>query len=122
MLLRGIAPVCWRSAEAQQTVVQLVEMIDRRFAVFESIAPYRRAADGYRLRSPALQDDIEKLDRFLRMRLQYVVPAEALDADRLEALDMILSFEGWNRLRHTQGLDAAATRRVVDVTLARLLG
>ncbi len=101
---------------------KLVELIDRRFSVFESIAPYRRAADGYRLRSPALQDDIEKLDRFLRMRLQYVVPAEALDADRLEALDMILSFEGWNRLRHTQGLDAAATRRVVDVTLARLLG
>ena len=99
---------------------KLVEMIDRRFAVFESIAPYRRAADGYRLRSPALQDDIEKLDRFLRMRLQYVVPAEALDADRIEALDMILSFEGWNRLRYTQGLSAEAARRVADATRRQL--
>ena len=100
---------------------KLVEMIDRRFAVFESIAPYRRAADGDRLRSPALQADIEKLDRFLRMRLQYVVPADAVDADRIEALDMVLSFEGWNRLRHTQGLSSDAARRVVDVTVARLL-
>jgi AcrR family transcriptional regulator len=101
---------------------KLVEMIDRRFAVFESIAPYRRAADGYRLRSPALEADIEKLDRFLRMRLQFVVPAEAVDTARIEALDMILSFEGWNRLRHTQGLSPEAARRVVDVTVARLLG
>jgi AcrR family transcriptional regulator len=100
---------------------KLVEMIDRRFAVFERIAPYRRAADGYRLRSPALQADIEKLDRFLRMRLQYVVPAEALDTDRIEVLDMILSFEGWNRLRHTQGLSPDAARRVTDVTVERLL-
>lgn len=101
---------------------RLVELIDRRFAVFDKIAPYRRAADGYRLRSPALRADIEKLDRFLRMRLQFVIPADAIDADQLEALDMVLSFEGWNRLRHTQALSPEAARRVIDLAVARLLG
>jgi AcrR family transcriptional regulator len=100
---------------------KLVELIDRRFDVFERIAPYRRAADGYRLRSPSLQTDIDKLSVFLRMRLQTVVPATAASGDKLDALDMLLSFESWNRLRHTQGLSAEATRRIIDMLLAQLL-
>ncbi|MGL4542539.1 MAG: TetR/AcrR family transcriptional regulator, partial [Polymorphobacter sp.] len=100
---------------------KLVELIDRRFDVFERIAPYRRAADGYLLRSPSLQTDIDKLSVFLRMRLQTVVPATAASGDRLDALDMLLSFESWNRMRHTQRLSAEATRRITDMLLAQLL-
>lgn len=100
---------------------KLVEMLDRRFDVFERIAPYRRAADGYRFRSPALEADIEKLNVFLRARLQLVVPAEVASGDVLEALDAILCFEGWNRLRQNQGLSLEGTRRVIDLMVAKLL-
>ena len=100
---------------------KLVELIDRRFDVFERIAPYRRAADGYRFRSPALHADIGKLSDFLRMRLQLVVPADLASGDQFEALDALLSFEGWNRMRDAQKLSAEETRRVVNMMVARLL-
>jgi len=100
---------------------KLDEMIERRFEVFERIAPYRRAADGYRFRSPTLQADIEKLNTFLRMRLLMIIPADIATGDRFEALDAVLSFEGWNRLRQIQAHSPEVTRRVVDFLVKKLL-
>lgn len=100
---------------------RIIEMIDRRFEVFERLAPYRRAVNGYCARWPTVQTDIERMSSFLRMRLHMVVPADAVSTEQFEALDAVLSFEGWNRLRQNQLLSPEATRRVVDLLVAKLL-
>jgi AcrR family transcriptional regulator len=101
---------------------QLAEMIERRIGVFERIAPYRRAADAHRHHSPTLQADGKWMNDFLRMRLQQVLPADiAEDKLKLDALDMLLSFETWRRLRHDQKLPLRRTREIIDYMVGLVL-
>ena len=39
----------------------------------------------------------------------------------VEAIDLLLSFESWNRLREDQGLDIAAAKNVLKQAVAPLL-
>jgi AcrR family transcriptional regulator len=98
---------------------RVIELIDRRAAAFESIAPFRRAADAQRRYSPALQHDHARLTAALRQILQREM-GEAASADpaRFEALDLLLSYEAWDRLRRDQGLSPKAAR----AALARAVG
>jgi AcrR family transcriptional regulator len=101
---------------------KLNEMIERRIGVFERIAPYRHAADAHRHNSPALQADSKWMNDFLRLRLQQVLPPEVADDKlRLDALDMLLSFETWRRLRQDQGLPLRRTRETIDYLVNMVL-
>jgi hypothetical protein len=58
----------------------------------------------------------------LRNILMAILPKDAArDAVLVEALDMLLSFESWNRLREDQGLSIAKSKRVLKQAIESLL-
>lgn len=96
------------------------ELVKRRVALFERIAPYKRAGNLQRWRSAFLQQNHRTLVRELRTSLRRWLPELAgAPPERLEALDLATSFEAWDRLRSEQRLGAARARSVLqEITLA----
>ena len=110
----GFTAASWRE--------QLAELIRRRTGIFEKIAPYKRAEAAHRHRSKVLAQDIERLNSFLREMLRSVLPTGvARDQLLFEALDMILSFESWERLRRDQDLSPRRAREVLEGVTEKLL-
>lgn len=101
---------------------RLSELIGRRAAVFEMITPYKRAEAAHRHRSKVLEQDIARVTLLFRDILTSVLPpALAGDPILFEALDMLLSFEAWDRLRREQGLDPGLARQILETAAARLV-
>lgn len=101
---------------------QLAELVRRRTSIFEKIAPYKRAEAAHRHRSKVLAQDIVRLNTFLRDMLRSVLPtAVARDQLLFETLDMILSFESWERLRRDQDLSPRRAREVLESAVEKLL-
>lgn len=98
----------------------VVELVGRRGMAFEKIGPFRKAADAFRHRSRFLGDDAHRLSQRLREILERVVDG-AVDAPTLEALDLLLSFEAWSRLREEQGLSVEQTQAVLEAAARRLI-
>lgn len=102
---------------------RVVELVERRGAVFEKITPFKRASDALRHRSRFLQDDDDRLTAALREILKRELPPEvARDQLKLEALDLLLSWESWSRLRREQTLTPARARKVLESAVSALLG
>lgn len=99
---------------------RVVELIHRRAAVFERIAPYKRASDVQRHRSPFLESSHARLVFALREILKGELPAQT-DPLRVEALDLLMSFEAWSRLRRDQNLDGQRTVEVIEAAVRKLL-
>lgn len=102
---------------------RLRELIDRRITNFETITPFKRAEAAYRHRSRFLQSDLQRMNTWLREALIRVLPESIRqDASRFEVLDLLLSFESWDRLRRDQALSPDQARealeRAVDALLA----
>jgi len=86
-------------------------LAERRVNFFERIAPYKRSATVQRWRSPFLQKQHAVLVRALRADLVRWLPElERAPADLVEALDLALSFEAWDRLRSDQRLGRERAR------------
>ncbi len=101
---------------------RIVELIGRRARCFETIAPFRRAAEAFRHRSKFLGSDYGRLVFQLRTILERELPKEiAADATRLEALDLLLSYEAWARLRRDQGLSVERARAVLEDAALRIV-
>jgi AcrR family transcriptional regulator len=104
------------AAETWQEVVE--EIVARRSEVFEMVAPYKRALDIFRHRSPALSAASERLAQLsrnvLKSRLAGRLP---LTADQFEAIDLLTSLETWIRLRDIQCLSPQAASRVLRVAI-----
>ncbi len=102
---------------------QLAETIDRRLTTYERLMPFKRAGDAHRHESPAMQAEYQQTLKLMRARLGSVLPAEC-GPDLFEAIDLLLSFEVWQRLRSEQALPEAMARRVIEqqisVTLSHL--
>lgn len=100
--------------EADTWQATLHNFIDRRARVYEELMPIRVSADAMRHRSAFLQKDHRRFIDLARDVLRRVLPDEvAKHKVCFEALDALLSFEMWIRLRRDQQLSAAAARRVV---------
>ncbi|MCF8470799.1 MAG: TetR/AcrR family transcriptional regulator [Parvibaculum sp.] len=95
----------------------LSEMIARRVRLFERIMPFRSAADVHLHRSPFLVEDRKRMNEMLRTAMRTTLPA-GLRKDRalLDALDAVLSFEFWRRLRQDGQLSTIQARRIVERT------
>lgn len=108
--------------EAEDWRGRVLELIPRRAQVFERITPFRRAADAHRPSSPFLEAAAARLVAAQRSILLGLLPAEIAGEETLfEALDLLLSFESWVRLRRDQGLGVSQTRAVLDATVRRML-
>ena len=101
---------------------RIVKLVHRRAEVYETIAPFKRASEAHRHRSAFLEAGQARMVATSRKILQAELPPEvATDEPTFEALDLLLSFEAWNRLRREQGLSAARARQTVEATVRRLL-
>jgi AcrR family transcriptional regulator len=102
-----------------------LEVVEHRSAFFEAISPYKRAGDLARRRSVYLQRQHTRVVRELRQRLLRALPELARAPEGVtEALDLVLSFEAWDRLRIDQKLSreraSEAVRTAVLALVARL--
>ena len=117
--VRAISEQPFRSAEPRGRVLELVA---RRGEAFEKIAPFKRASEVLRHRSRFLDADNDRLVVALRSILEHVAPPPVVaDRERLETLDLLLSWESWARLRREQGLSPAQARKVLESAIGRVL-
>lgn len=107
---RYAGPVSAGTAEER-----LRELIARRCRLYEAIAPYKRAGALWRADSPFLRSRQEVMTRSLRVELRRALPElDGGSAERLEALDLVTSFEAWDRLRSEQRLGTARVQATLD--------
>ena len=111
------APLPQGSIEARTAKV-----IERRCELFERMAPFRRAAMQVKDKSAFLQRQREQVTAILRMRLMRIFPELELAPPALvEALDLVSSFEAWNRLKVDQRLSSVETRVSLETAFLLLL-
>jgi hypothetical protein len=100
----------------------LGEIVERRVRIFERIMPFKIASDVHRHHSPFLARKAEELTLQQRAALVRVIPGvKRADDAFFEALDLLLSFETWRRLRKEQKLSVARARRTLDLLLGALM-
>lgn len=97
-------------------------LIERRCEMYERVASFRRAANRQRDQSEFLQAQNAANLNALRLRLYGTFPElEGAPPALFEALDMLSSFEAWNRLRVDQGLASFETRICLESAFLSLL-
>jgi AcrR family transcriptional regulator len=93
---------------------QVLELVERRAFAFERMAPYMAAAIVHRHHSQFLRDRHAQFVVVLRALLVNRLPPNlAKDQVFVDAIDLLLSFEAWQRLRQEQRLSQAQARQVV---------
>jgi len=101
---------------------RVLELVDRRAVGFEKMKLFLLAGQVHRHRSPYLKGSHAQFVQMLRQILLGLLPKEiARNADLVEALDMLLSFETWSRLRDDQGLSTARSKRVLKQAIQSVL-
>jgi AcrR family transcriptional regulator len=122
-LRREVEPI----VTAEQAKGSLAEraraMVQRRARLFERIAPYKRSGNLNRERSPFLNAEHAKVVLQLREHLALWLPELATKprATR-DAIELVASFEAWDRLCRDQGLSSARARAAQEAALLALLG
>ena len=100
-------------------------LIDHRLQIFERLAPYLRSSAIQRARSSFLESQHDRNIRTFRQDLRRWLPElESAPAEMVEGLEMLLSFEAFDRLRSDQRLGmrrAEATIRTCVIALAASL-
>lgn len=95
--------------------------VERRAAMYEHIAPYRRSAGLSRWRSDYLQRNETAFVRDLRKDLLSWLPELEKAPDLLEEADVVTSFETWDRLRCQQRLSQSRARDTMERLLLAVL-
>lgn len=118
VMVSRLAPTFAAPLEGATWRARLDEIAARRARMFEEMLPIKSAADAHRFRSAFLQAEHKKLTKLQRETLLAVLPSSvAAQPEKIEALDLTLSFEAWRRLRQEQRLSpkqaAAALRRMI---------
>jgi TetR/AcrR family transcriptional regulator, regulator of autoinduction and epiphytic fitness len=102
-------------------------LVAQRSELYETVAPVRRAALLFAHQSPTIRRNLSRLARQLRNQVETLFADElrareaAVRTSLLEAIDVLTSWETWERLRTGQRLDPAGARRVLTTTLTPLL-
>lgn len=105
---------------AETWQARLAQMIDRRLSTYERLMPYKHAVDAHRHASPTIQRNHTARLALMRQRLEAILPpAIKGEATQLETIDLMMSFEAWQRLRVDQTLSTDAARAVVERTINR---
>lgn len=101
----------------------LHNLVDRRARIYEELMPMRLSGDVLRHRSAFLQKDHDRFVALLRDSLREVLPrAVARRKASFEALDLLLGFEAWIRLRRVQKLSVRDARAVLHAGVDAVLG
>ncbi|MFZ3182988.1 MAG: hypothetical protein WA173_02425, partial [Pseudomonas sp.] len=122
--LRGmIVPLFDKPFAADDWQGRLEEIVERRAAVFEAILPFQLALQLHLHNSPFLADNQAQFVQLQgAMLLQALPPALAQQQLLFDALNLLLSFSAWRRLRREQQLDVAAAKQVMRFSALTLAG
>lgn len=97
---------------------RLERFLAARARVYEAVTPIRRAAPAH-VDVPAVRNRLELAEAFFRAQVEDAFSPElrrvpvADRRDLLVALDAVLSFDMWDRLRTVGGASATRTRRIM---------
>jgi AcrR family transcriptional regulator len=106
-----IQPIIERPLTSEDWPERIVELVDRRAQVFERLLPFKIAGDAHRHDSKFLTSEQTALVKTQRSALRKALASHIVeDKARFEALDLLLSFEAWRRLRRDQGLSVREAR------------
>jgi len=93
-----------------------------RATVFEWIAPFKRSEVVQRWNSRFLKAKNDEIVRELRASLKRTLPeTDACGAPIRRAVELLTSFEAWERLRTHQGLGPEQARETIETALLELL-
>jgi AcrR family transcriptional regulator len=95
------------------------KLVDQRAAIFEQVSPVRRAALLQLPESPAIAARLVQADRAFRNQINRGFPE--VHPEVLDAVDALLSWDTWNRLRQAQGMSVARAKRVLVRTVRTLV-
>jgi TetR/AcrR family transcriptional regulator, regulator of autoinduction and epiphytic fitness len=95
------------------------ELVETRAAFYEAITPVRRAGLLSIHDSPTIARNLARLDRVLRGELVSQFPTAG--DDTINALELVTSWDAWNRLRTAQGFSVAKTRRLLERTVRTII-
>jgi AcrR family transcriptional regulator len=98
------------------------ELVRRRARAFERIEPIRRRRSRQGARSPANQESLARFNALLRRQIDetFAPEIERGGPDLREALDLVLSYESWERLRIGQGVGRSRTVSLLEEIATRL--
>ena|SRR5690349_16221106 len=96
-------------------VATIDELVSRRAMFFEAVTPVRRAALLSVHDSPTIARNLGRLDRALRQQLEAVF--FEYDTEVIDAIELITSWDAWNRLRTAQACSVARARAIVERTI-----
>lgn len=116
-----IEPIIERPFESGVWRERIGELVDRRAQVFERLLPFKIAGDAHRHDSQFLTSEQSGLVKAQRAALRKALASHIVeDKARFEALDLLLSFEAWRRLRRDQGLSLRDARAAMLAGAAAL--
>jgi AcrR family transcriptional regulator len=103
------------TAPSKNLEADFAALVQRRALIFEHITPFRRSARLVRHESAFLQDqDRLATASFRAAMLAVMAPYLSGEAeDTIEALDLLLSFEAWERLRHQQKASVPRAQQIL---------
>lgn len=114
VILSEIEPILEAPLPEGAWPLRLEALVDRRAVLFEKIMPFKVAADVHKHRSEFVREDHAALNRKQRSLLRAALPpAIRQDRTRFEALDLLLGFDSWRRLRQDQRLSIGQAKKVV---------
>jgi AcrR family transcriptional regulator len=118
LLLREVKPFASEPPARGTLANRVLALAARRAALFERIAPYKRSGNAQRAASPFLRARHAELVRRLRAALWLWLPELAsAPAELAAAIELVSSFEAWDRLRVEQRL----SRERAEATLSRVM-
>ena len=102
---------------------RIAALVANRAEVYETVSPVRRAAVRLAPASPEIASELARVAGLLRAQAAGTFRAELAGAGPgvLDAVDLLTSWEAWERLRTTQGLAAREAAATLHRTLAVLL-
>lgn len=117
-----VAPVLATPLKGNTWQEKLMHAIDRRADMFEKLAPIQAASLVHLHESEFLKNQQARTVALQRHLLRAFLPSEIVkDKFLFEALDLILSFETWLRLRNDQQLSVKQAKKVMQRSVEQLL-
>ncbi len=105
VMVERISPMFTAPFTAPRWRSRVDELIERRASMFEEMRSIKSAADAHKHRSVFLQNEHRRITKLQRETLLAALPESIRnDSERVEALDLVCSFEAWRRLRQEQRL------------------
>jgi TetR/AcrR family transcriptional regulator, regulator of autoinduction and epiphytic fitness len=106
--------------DVEQPIIDRVnEIVEQRAAIFEQLSPVRRAALLQLPESAVIAGRLAQANRALRRQIDEGFPE--VESDVLDAVDALLAWDTWNRLRQAQGMSIARAKRVLVRTVRTLV-